>query len=64
MAVVEVVVGVTLTAFLGTLVFGLLTGRIPWRVSGCCCPPDPSLDLRMAGSTPRPVSCSIGGDPL
>ena len=63
MAAVELVVGLVLTAFIGTLVFGLLTGRIPWRVNGCCCPPDPSHDLRMSsGSASRPVPCSTGGE--
>ncbi|MFL6070959.1 MAG: hypothetical protein ACJ72Y_06715 [Actinomycetes bacterium] len=64
MTAVELVVGLVLTAFLGTLAFGLLTGRIPWRVNGCCCPPDPSQDLRMSGSVPRPVPCSTGDEPL
>jgi hypothetical protein len=47
MAVVELVVALALGSFLVTLVFGLVTGRIPWRVNGCCCPADASKDLRM-----------------
>ena len=50
MALVEIALGVALSVFLIALVFGLLTDKIPWRVSGCCCPADPSMDRRM--STP------------
>jgi hypothetical protein len=56
MTLVEIAVGVALFAFLGVLAFGLLTSRIPWRVSGCCCPADPAQDLRMRGAgTATPI---------
>ena len=48
MSIFEIALGVALSGFLIVLVFGLLTGRIPWRASGCCCPADPSIDRRMS----------------
>jgi len=47
---VEIAVGVALISFLSVLVFGLVTGRVPWRVSGCCCPADPAKDRRMTAA--------------
>lgn len=43
---IQAVIGVVLVGFVSTLVFGLATGRIPWRQQGCC-PADPERDLRM-----------------
>lgn len=39
--------GLVVAAFLVTLIFGLVTGRIPWRQQACCCPADPADDARM-----------------
>ena len=50
MSIFEIALGVALSGFLIVLVFGLLTGRIPWRASGCCCPADPSM---IAGCQPQ-----------
>jgi hypothetical protein len=47
---VEIAVGVALISFLSVLVFGLVTGRIPWRANGCCCPADPAQDRRMTAA--------------
>lgn len=41
------VLGVLAGGVLAVLVFGLVTGRIPWRTRGCCCPVDPADDVRM-----------------
>jgi hypothetical protein len=46
---IQALIGVVLAAFLATLVFGLVTGRIAWRQRGCC-PADPDDDLRMRTS--------------
>jgi hypothetical protein len=45
--VIAALVGLVVGAFLATLVFGLVTGRIAWRQQGCCCPADPAQDARM-----------------
>jgi len=49
--IVKIAVGVAVGSFLIVLVFGLLTRRIPWRVSGCCCPADPSMDRRISAAS-------------
>ena len=47
MVVAQFVVRVVLITLLGTLAFGVITRRIPWRSDGCCCPSDPAKDARM-----------------